>query len=164
MTDVDVAVIGAGLSGLTAARELEQSGASVLVIEGADRVGGKVLNSAIGPDHVDLGAHWMGPEHHRLWSLARQLGVQRKHLFKVGGRVADYKAGIPAVGLLTLADVAVGYLRLWWQYRNADFDAPSLTPWSDRSGTDLGRRVFRTADARDMFRLSVRTAVGSTSR
>ena len=100
-----------------------------------------MLTSAIGPDHVDLGAHWMGPKHHRLWSLARQLGVQRRaqplqgrQLFKVGGRVADYKAGIPAVGLLTLADVAVGYLRLWRHYRHADFDVRSSSPWSEQVG------------------------------
>lgn len=168
MTDVDVAVIGAGLSGLIAARELEQSGASVLVIEGADRVGGKVLTSNVGSDHVDLGAHWMGPKHHRLWSLARQLGVQRRtqplrgrQLMKVGGRQVDFRAGLPALGALTLADIAIGRTRLWWEYRNADFDMPASTSWSDMSGTDLGRRLFRTSAGRDIFRQTIELLLGA---
>jgi len=39
---VDVIVIGAGLSGLVAARELETRGRSVLVLEARDRIGGRV--------------------------------------------------------------------------------------------------------------------------
>jgi monoamine oxidase len=167
MPDVDVAVIGAGLSGLIAARELESAGVSVVVIEGADRIGGKLLTVTVGPDHVDLGAHWVGPTHHRVWSLARQLGVERqaqplegKQLMKVGDQLVDFKAGLPALGALTLADIALGRIKLWWEYRNADFDAQTSTSWADRSGTDLGRRLFRTSVARDIFRQSIELMLG----
>jgi hypothetical protein len=48
VADADVIVVGAGLAGLSAARHLEAAGRSVLVLEGADEVGGRVRT-----DHVD---------------------------------------------------------------------------------------------------------------
>lgn len=57
-TDVDVIIIGAGLSGLQAAVDVHKAGLSCLVLEANDRIGGKVLSL---PNHhksnaiVDLG-------------------------------------------------------------------------------------------------------------
>ena len=41
--DTDVLVVGAGVAGLAAARDLRTAGRSVLVIEARDRIGGRVL-------------------------------------------------------------------------------------------------------------------------
>jgi monoamine oxidase len=43
----DVVVVGAGLAGLTAARDLVAQNRSVLVLEARDRVGGRVLSHPI---------------------------------------------------------------------------------------------------------------------
>jgi len=51
-----VAVIGGGIAGLTAAYELSESGADVLVLESSDRTGGKLRRGAIGGIEIDLGA------------------------------------------------------------------------------------------------------------
>jgi oxygen-dependent protoporphyrinogen oxidase len=51
-----VAVVGAGVAGLAAARELRAAGVEVVVLEAADRVGGKVRASEVGGVPVDEGA------------------------------------------------------------------------------------------------------------
>src|SRR5262249_44574202 len=58
----DVIVVGAGLAGLTAARELLRAGRSVLVLEARRRVGGRTLNHKIGGGNIaEVGGEWVGP-------------------------------------------------------------------------------------------------------
>ncbi len=69
MKPVDVLVIGAGLAGLAAARALTDAGRSVRIIEGRDRIGGRVHSI----DGIDLGAHWIHEtEGNPLTSLAHR--------------------------------------------------------------------------------------------
>ncbi|WP_344197618.1 FAD-dependent oxidoreductase, partial [Aeromicrobium alkaliterrae] len=51
-----VAVVGAGIAGLTAAHELGRLGHDVVVLEGSARIGGKLVVGDVGGVQVDLGA------------------------------------------------------------------------------------------------------------
>ena len=51
-----VAVVGAGIAGLTAAWELSRRGHDVVVLDGADRIGGKLHTGDVGGVQLDLGA------------------------------------------------------------------------------------------------------------
>jgi monoamine oxidase len=70
---VDAAVVGAGISGLTAAHTLTAAGLSVTVLEARDRVGGRLLSSARDDEAVDLGATWFWPNEPAVGALAEDL-------------------------------------------------------------------------------------------
>src|SRR5436190_22928900 len=59
MTDPQVGIIGAGVAGLTAARELSAAGARVLVLEARDRLGGRVMTHHTADGPVELGAEFV---------------------------------------------------------------------------------------------------------
>jgi monoamine oxidase len=73
---VDVVVVGAGISGLVAARQIERAGRSVLVVEARDRVGGRVLNHRLGSgDVIESGGAFVGPTQDHIIALANELKV-----------------------------------------------------------------------------------------
>lgn len=77
-THTTVVVVGAGLSGLTAARDLHRRGVDVIVLEAADRLGGRAMSetTTLG-SRVDLGGQWIGHDHHRVMALATEFGLTR---------------------------------------------------------------------------------------
>lgn len=72
---IDVAVIGAGAAGVAAARRLRETGASVVVLEARDRVGGRAHTIRAAGDVIDLGCEWLhSADRNPLAPLARELG------------------------------------------------------------------------------------------
>ncbi|MEM6485826.1 MAG: FAD-dependent oxidoreductase [Pseudomonadota bacterium] len=55
-TSHDVVIVGAGSAGLYAARTLIDLGYEVLLIEAADRIGGRVHSVSLGETRIDMGA------------------------------------------------------------------------------------------------------------
>lgn len=80
MTDLDALVVGAGLAGLRAARDLADAGLSVVVLEARDRVGGRGLTASLGGRAVELGGSWFTPGHREV----------RAELDRYGLAVRDY--------------------------------------------------------------------------
>ena len=89
MTEFDTAVIGAGVSGLTAARLLTQAGQRVVVLEARDRVGGRTWTDRSTGRATDRGASWIhGITDSPLDEITTALGM-RKIEFTVGGYQVD---------------------------------------------------------------------------
>lgn len=98
-----VLVIGAGMSGAAAAWQLQQRGFEVQVIEGRDRIGGRVFSTKIADTPIDLGASWI--HFHKgnpLTTLAKQLQLpthptdyENIHLYDNNGN------SIPKIALLS---------------------------------------------------------------
>jgi monoamine oxidase len=88
----DVIVVGAGLAGLTAAREIRKTGRSVLVLEARQRVGGRLLNEQIGSGVIsEVGGEFIGPTQDHIQALAADVGVGTFKTYDEGDNV--YYAG-----------------------------------------------------------------------
>jgi monoamine oxidase len=73
--EADVVIVGAGLSGLIAARDVLTAGYEPLILEADQRVGGRILTEDVEGVPLELGAQWIGDTHHRMAALASELGV-----------------------------------------------------------------------------------------
>ncbi len=74
--DPDVIVIGAGLSGLEAALTLEENGPSVLVLEGRNRVGGRVYTLFDLPGHPEVGGNTIANAYGRCIAAAARHDIE----------------------------------------------------------------------------------------
>lgn len=73
---IDVIVLGAGVSGMNAATLLEKEGLKVLVLEGRQRVGGRVFTLMDQPGHPEMGFNSMGEGYGRGLDAAARAGVE----------------------------------------------------------------------------------------
>ncbi|XP_063811694.1 amine oxidase [flavin-containing] A-like [Pseudophryne corroboree] len=88
----DVIVIGGGISGLSAAKLLNESGLNVVVLEAQDRVGGRthtIRNKEV--QYVDVGGAYVGPTQNRLLRIAKELGVQTYKVYLSGHLIQHSK-------------------------------------------------------------------------
>jgi monoamine oxidase len=162
---VDVAVVGAGLAGLVAARDLLAAGLSVLVLEARDRVGGRILNHKLkGGAVVEVGGQWVGPTQDRVLALAEELGLglfptyeEGEHFLAVDGNVERYSGDDFALPDDALADIGETQQRLEemastvplekpWQATEASaWDAQTVDAWLVANAkTRVGLRYWRT--------------------
>jgi monoamine oxidase len=163
---VDVVVVGAGISGLAAARAIKKKGHSVVVLEARDRVGGRLLNAPIAGGHItEIGGEYVGPTQDRIKALADAVGVKRfptyndgKNVLVVEGQRSLYDAvpGIPddpdtRTGILDWFKLdalakEVGVKAPWQAKRAAALDKQTLAQWRDQNiSTARGRSIFNVA-------------------
>lgn len=77
--ETDVVIIGAGLAGLAAARDVIKAGLSCIILEARDRVGGKTWSQQLpdGKGTVDLGAAWINDVNQtQVYALAKQYNAE----------------------------------------------------------------------------------------
>jgi monoamine oxidase len=173
-----VLVIGAGLSGLAAARRLHSSGVEVIVLEARSRVGGRTEGGTTADGTpVELGGQWIGPTQTRMYALVEELGLDTfptfntgKHVIQLGGkqsRMASKRGAVPKLNPFVLADLLQGMTRF---QRLAD-KVPLDQPWTAPGAAALDNQTFeswirrnlRTPTGRAYFRVATEAVFSAES-
>lgn len=167
----DVVVVGAGLAGIVAAREIAKAGRSVVVLEARNRVGGRMHNYELaGGGEVDLGAEFIGPTQNHIRELVDELGVgtfptyiEGESVYYAGGQRTTYSdtgpTGTAPPDPAALADIALSVTQLdelskevsveapWEAARAVEWDRQSLEGWirSNSTGTERFLDLVRAA-------------------
>lgn len=83
-TTYDTVVVGAGVTGLTAALRLAEAGQRVLVLEARDRVGGRLRTETHDGAHFEIGGQWISPDQTALIEMVDELDLDTYSRFREG--------------------------------------------------------------------------------
>ena len=153
-SSVDVVVVGAGLSGLTTARELKRQGRSVRLLEAKSHVGGRMVNQRVaGNGVIDLGGQWGGKTHHRFAALTDELGLKRYPSFYEGKGIFHWNGKAFTTDLFSDFTRAIGFsnpddielplqekeaaLKLWKELFEIAASISPSEPWTSPNAEQL---------------------------
>jgi monoamine oxidase len=155
----EVVIIGAGVAGLTAARELSTAGARALVLEARDRLGGRVMTHHAAGGPVELGAEFVHGAFPETIGVVEEAGLR---LREVGGGAPRRPAGRrDAADFFSAMDRLLGLASLG----DADESFQQLV---DRVDVEAkikaqGVRLVEGYHAADPTRISVQSLIRNTA-
>ena len=169
---VDAVVVGGGLSGLMTARRLRAGGASVLVVEARDRVGGRLLNHELSDGSViESGGAFVGPTQNHILALAKELKVKTFKEYVEGNNIyVKGPVAIPYTGTIPpdptiLPDAGVLQARIDQMASEIAVDAPWSHPkakeWDEMSFATWVRQNTANPDVRTLLLCYTQAAFGS---
>ncbi len=156
--EVDVVIIGAGLSGLSAAIELKKRNISFVVLEARQRLGGRILSYKADADvTVDLGAQWIGKDHYHMKELLSQFGLKTVKTYGKGKTVYHWKGKITASHIppLSISGI-VDLLQFTKKLNNISQQINPYTPWESPIAKDIDKYTMERFLYENMFTTSGR--------
>jgi monoamine oxidase len=166
----DVCVVGAGISGLTAARQLRKAGKSVIVLEARDRVGGRCFSRPIhgASDVANMGATFVGPSQTRVLALMQELGIPKFDTYSTGkllwyedGKLTPYTGTIPPannpLAVVQLGEQTLPEIDRMAQTVPADapWEAPKALEWDSQTVQTWANNNINFSDGQKLFALAV---------
>ncbi|HTU98624.1 MAG TPA: flavin monoamine oxidase family protein [Solirubrobacteraceae bacterium] len=171
MHTADVAIVGAGLSGLTAARQIRAAGKSVIVLEARDRVGGRCFSRSIGAgasDVANMGATFVGPTQTQILGLMGELGISKFPVYSTGnllwyesGKLTPYTGTIPPANdpasAIELGAVVLPEIDQMAQTvpLDAPWTAPNAEAWDSMTADTWAQENIKTSDGQKLYSLAV---------
>lgn len=174
MAHSDVLVVGAGLAGLTTARELTKAGLEVRVLEARDRVGGRTLNHVLHDGQVvEAGGQFVGPTQQHVLKLAADLGIDTfpsydigKSVYVSGGSARAFTGDVPP-DLMALPDIGVSMMRLNRAARQvpvkAPWDAPNAKKLDSMTTETWARQISLGRGGVELLNVLLASAYGATA-
>jgi monoamine oxidase len=170
--EVDVAIVGSGLAGLTAARTLAAAGARVRILEARDRIGGRTYTRPLGNASFDLGGQYVGAHHERMQTLAAEHGMELaptphsgKKWIEVGGRRRTFGGAIPPLPPIALVQLQLAIASLDRAARKIPYGEPwsasSAARWDAHTLESWWARLPFAGSTRALLRLTVRMTFGA---
>jgi len=170
----DVAVIGAGFAGLTAARQLARAGRDVVVLEARDRVGGRTHTVTEAGTWIDLGGQWIGPGQDHINDLVAELGFATYPQTEDGDDVVLDELGARRVTTIALGfsdEELLDYLTLVGELDamaeqvplDAPWDAPQAEEWDAVSLREWVRSHDLPGRVAGLFEVGVQAVFAASS-
>jgi putrescine oxidase len=158
--DVDVVIVGAGASGLTAATRLRAAGLTVAVLEARQRVGGRLWTETIDGALLELGGQWVSPDQTALLETLDDLGLETYSRYREGDSVYVDATGAPTrftgeifpvsaatqremerlIEILDRLTAEIGAAEPWAHPRATELDAVSWREWLEQQTDDVEAR------------------------
>jgi monoamine oxidase len=124
MTTPDVIVLGAGVAGLAAARDLTAAGLRVLLLEARNRLGGRVMTHHTAEGPIELGAEFVHGTVEEILGVARQVGLPLREVDRAPPRRRSERGEKDTRDFFSAIDAVLAYA------------SPSAAAGSGPSGDD----------------------------